>query len=76
MIVHGENGFLFPPGDHEELGRLLSLLARDRELCARLGAAGARTVRERFSIDRVAEETEKVYYEALERKGKVSAHPA
>ncbi len=76
VIVHGENGFLFPPGDHEELGRLLSLLARDRELCARLGAAGARTVRERFSIDRVAEETEKVYYEALERKGKVSAHPA
>lgn len=72
LIVHGENGFLFPPGDHEELGRQLSLLAANRALREQLGSAAARTVRERFHIDRIAEETENVYYEVLKRKGKRS----
>ena len=68
LIAHGENGFLFPANDHEELRRQLALLATNTELCKQLGAAASRTARDRFHIDRIAEATEGVYYEVLERK--------
>jgi glycosyltransferase involved in cell wall biosynthesis len=49
QVVHGQHGFLFPPGDIAALSRhLLSLT--DRTLRARLGEAAARRVRERFTV--------------------------
>jgi len=68
LIAHGENGFLFPPNDHEELGRQLALLATKTELRKHLGEAAARVARERFHIDRIAEATEAVYHEVVECK--------
>lgn len=49
QVVHGEHGFLFPPGDTEALSMHLHSLT-DRALRARLGEAGAQRVRERFTL--------------------------
>src|SRR5262249_34692317 len=39
LAHHNENGFLFEPGDSDELARDIDLLAGDGELRARMGAA-------------------------------------
>jgi glycosyltransferase involved in cell wall biosynthesis len=36
LIRHNENGFLVPPGDAEDLARVINLLIKDRELLTRL----------------------------------------
>ncbi|MGH8295011.1 MAG: glycosyltransferase family 4 protein [Steroidobacteraceae bacterium] len=53
LITHGEDGFLFDPGDIETLTHHLTALASPT-LRARLGAAGARRVRERFTAEAMA----------------------
>lgn len=49
QVVHGEHGFLFAPGDIEALSMHLQSLT-SRALRARLGEAGARRVRELFTV--------------------------
>jgi len=49
LIVPGEHGFLFAPGDTGALTRRLATLT-DPALRARLGEAAARRVRERFTV--------------------------
>jgi phosphatidylinositol alpha 1,6-mannosyltransferase len=40
LVHHNENGFLFQPGNSDELARYMDLLAGDRELRSRMGTAG------------------------------------
>jgi glycosyltransferase involved in cell wall biosynthesis len=49
LVVPGEHGFLFPPGDTETLALHLTTLT-SHSIRARLGAAAARRVRERFTV--------------------------
>ena len=49
QVTHGEHGFLFPPGDIEALSVQLQKLTSGA-LRALLGEAGARRVRERFTV--------------------------
>lgn len=49
LVVQGEHGLLFPPGDVEALATSLKSLT-SASLRARLGAAAARRVRERFTV--------------------------
>ena len=49
QVIHGEHGFLFPPGDIEALSMHLQALTSE-PLRARLGEAAARRVRERFTV--------------------------
>jgi glycosyltransferase involved in cell wall biosynthesis len=37
IVRHGHNGFLFPPGDADELARLIALVVSDRDLRLKLG---------------------------------------
>lgn len=53
LIVPGEHGFLYDPGDIETLATRLRLLTAPG-LRAQLGAAAMRRVRERFSVDAMA----------------------
>ncbi|HVS14499.1 MAG TPA: glycosyltransferase [Thermoanaerobaculia bacterium] len=52
LVEHGTNGLLFPPGDASALAAALRRLLADPALGRRLGAAGRRTVGERFRLDR------------------------
>jgi glycosyltransferase involved in cell wall biosynthesis len=49
QVIPGEHGFLFPPGDIDALSAHLRALT-SRALRTRLGEAGARRVRERFTL--------------------------
>ena len=51
LVTHGENGFLVPQKDPRALADALRLLIEDAGLRRRLGRAGAKNVRERFSAE-------------------------
>jgi glycosyltransferase involved in cell wall biosynthesis len=51
LVQHGENGFLVPQQDVPALAAALGTLIGDADLRGRLGEAGAKTVRERFSAE-------------------------
>ena len=61
MIEDGESGLLVPPGAPELAAAALLKLLGDGELSARLGAEGARRVRDRFSLDRMVTEVERCF---------------
>lgn len=61
IIRHGENGFLFPPGDEQALAQvLMSILNNRRECCSRLAKSARQTVLERFTIARQTQQLEEI----------------
>jgi sugar transferase (PEP-CTERM/EpsH1 system associated) len=61
-IVKEENtGWLFPPGDVQQLSQLLMRLAADPEYCRRAGEAARRHVEERFSNEMMLENYRSLY---------------
>ncbi|HEX5038602.1 MAG TPA: glycosyltransferase family 4 protein, partial [Candidatus Limnocylindria bacterium] len=69
VITSGTDGLLVPPGDAAALADAITALLTDDELRERIGAAGYRTVVERYSIDAQVRRTELVYDEELARAG-------
>jgi glycosyltransferase involved in cell wall biosynthesis len=55
VVMNGENGFLFDPGDSGELARRMVALGKNRQWSLTLGAAGRRLCCERFSWARAAD---------------------
>jgi glycosyltransferase involved in cell wall biosynthesis len=53
MIEHGEGGFLYPPGDVDQLGRLLYEVLTDTQLADRFREAAAARIRADFSLQRM-----------------------
>ena len=49
VVLDGVNGLIIPPNDPDALAAAIERLYRDRELCARLGAAGRKRVVENFT---------------------------
>jgi glycosyltransferase involved in cell wall biosynthesis len=66
-IVEGTSGLSFAAGDSVELYRILRRLALDDALVSRL-AAGALRRAQRFKVDRVAMDLEKILEETCEKK--------
>ena len=54
LVADGVNGLVVPPDDAGALAEAVRRLHDDRELAARMGAAGRATVRERFDGERLA----------------------
>lgn len=67
IIEHWRNGLLVPPKDPDALAWALVRTITDEELAADFGNEGRRIVRERFSVDRMVDQTLEVYYRVLER---------
>ena len=67
VCLEGETGFRVPVRSVEPLAEALERLARDAELRARLGAAARRLAEERFSVERITDETLALYGEMLRR---------
>jgi glycosyltransferase involved in cell wall biosynthesis len=60
LIRHGSTGFLVPVGDKAALQARLADLLSNRDLRARFGSAGQRSVRERFSFETMVQQTEAI----------------
>lgn len=67
VVAHEETGLLTPPGDPEGLRSALARLLDDPEGAARMGGAGRRRLEEKFSLQTMCNETEKVYFRCLGR---------
>jgi len=67
IVADGETGLLVEPRQSEALAQAIVRVTRHGELRKRLAAAGARRVREHFSIERTIELTETAYREILAR---------
>ena len=65
VVVHGENGFLVPPGNAEALADALAILVNDADLRRKMGNAGRQRVLERFSKTRINAATLVVYQKVL-----------
>ena len=61
IIENGLNGALVPPEDSETLFSTLVLLSEDPGLRSRLGSALAETVKEKFSLEKMARKTFALY---------------
>jgi glycosyltransferase involved in cell wall biosynthesis len=65
IIRDGQTGRLFAPGDAGRLARAAAELLDDAPLCARLGAAAAADVRERFAPERLLGAMQELYETVL-----------
>jgi glycosyltransferase involved in cell wall biosynthesis len=68
IIVDGKNGFLAKTGNVEEIVNGVTLLLRDKELARWIGEQGRARIVEKFSSERMVEETIKVYRQVCEAK--------
>lgn len=66
-VVHGETGFLVPPGDHQELTARILALARNIDLRRTMGPAGRRRIETVFRWENYVSGAIKVYQSAIER---------
>ncbi len=58
IVVDGENGLMFTPGDPEDLARKIIRLEDDPELGKKLALAGKQTIMERFTVTKMMDEIE------------------
>lgn len=65
IVVHGETGYLFTPGDWVDLATHATVLMRDPELCRRMGESGYRRMVSDFHIRTNVERTQVVYARVL-----------
>ncbi len=67
LIDSGRDGLLVDPGRPAEIAEAIVRLLRDGDLCARLGAAGRRTVAERFATGVLLARNEQFYADSIRR---------
>jgi glycosyltransferase involved in cell wall biosynthesis len=67
VVADGVTGLLVPPRDPEALARALVTLLKDRGLRVQFGAAALARVRERFSAERMVQDTLRVYQRVVQR---------
>jgi len=68
VVVDGVTGFMVPPRDPESLADRILKLLRDEALRRQMGAAGRRRIEEKFTIERMVSETERLYEGLLAEK--------
>jgi glycosyltransferase involved in cell wall biosynthesis len=69
VVRDGEDGFLVAPGDVEALAERLAQLATDPQLRERMGEAARARVRERYSVERLVDDVDRLYRSLLEAEG-------
>ena len=70
VVEDGVTGFLVPPGEPKAMADSISRTLSDPAQARLMGEAGRRRVVEHFSADAMVDQTEKIYYQSLEQKGK------
>ncbi len=67
VVKHGETGFVEAADDIQALAQSVSTLLDDRDLAARMGAAGRQHVTRSFSLDRLSADHDRIYRRAGRR---------
>jgi glycosyltransferase involved in cell wall biosynthesis len=67
VVEEGVTGLLVPPRDPQALASAMCRLLENPELASRFGRAGRQRVTEHFSIERMVQETERLYLRLLRR---------
>jgi L-malate glycosyltransferase len=67
IVIDGQTGFLFPPGDSISLAKCVLHAIDDRFRLRHCAEKAAERVREHFSITRMVEETYRIYSNVLSR---------
>jgi glycosyltransferase involved in cell wall biosynthesis len=65
VVVDGETGCLVPPKNPGQLANAISFLLKNRDKALEMGRNGRELVKDKFSAERMAVETEKVYRDLL-----------
>ena len=71
VVRDGVDGYLVEAGDTESAAERLAALARDPALRARLGEAGRANALERYSVERLVDDVDRLYRSLLAAKGLV-----
>ncbi len=75
VVRDGEDGFLVEPGDVDALADRLALLARAPDLRRRMGEAGQVRVRSRYAVERMLDDTDRLYRALLAGRGLAPPSP-
>jgi glycosyltransferase involved in cell wall biosynthesis len=75
VCLEGTTGFLARPGDHAVLAERLLQLARNPELRFKLGQQGRTFVEQRFSVNTMIEELERLYARLGRERGIAPTRP-
>jgi len=70
LVRDGETGLLVAPDDPRSLADAMLRLIEDPELARSLAERGATFVRENLSVDRMVRDTERLYHEILNERGR------
>ena len=70
VVARDETGLLVPPGNAEALAEAIDTLIADNDRRERMGAAGRSRVLDMFTLERMVERTEELYYEMIEAKSR------
>jgi glycosyltransferase involved in cell wall biosynthesis len=76
VVRDGEDGFLVAPGDVDALADRLAQLATDDELRERMGEAARARVRERYSVERLVDDVDRLYRALLEARRYAASNSA
>ncbi len=68
VVQDGVNGYLINYGDTNELAKKMSIMLRDRHICRRFVEKNKELLDTKYSWDRIADETLKVYDKTKSRK--------
>jgi len=68
MVVEGQTGYTFPPGDHAELARRLIELLGDPARASRMGDAGYQRLLDSFSIEQYMNGIHSVYHSIVDQR--------
>jgi glycosyltransferase involved in cell wall biosynthesis len=66
LVQDGINGFLVPPADAHSLAEKILYLLDHKDLALSMGDHGHLLVKEKFSIQKMIENTEQLYYQVLQ----------
>lgn len=69
IVVHGENGWLFPSDSPESLCDLMMVMAQDNDLAARMGEQAAQTITRSFRFETMAQRYLRIYQDLVDEPG-------
>jgi glycosyltransferase involved in cell wall biosynthesis len=72
IVIHGRTGLLVPPADPCALASAILSILEDKDMAIRFGMAGRKRVEERFSLDIMVRNYERLFEQIINSRGNIS----